>query len=143
MFYEEPADEMQDEPMEDPAAFIPPAPERTGRNPRMPRLDELPIPAQNQLRQREAQYADHHPEKKRATLLQRLAAVGLGRREEDAEAHHEPAMNRQPEPQPRNVREGAYRPAKGNLDPHGRQQQPARGMEDELEIPAFLRRQAN
>ncbi len=38
-----------------------------------------------------------------------------------------------------------YRPAQGSLDPQGRAQAPApRGLEDDqLEIPAFLRRQAN
>jgi cell division protein FtsZ len=37
-----------------------------------------------------------------------------------------------------------YRPAQGALDPHGRLPNPARNAEDEhLEIPAFLRRQAN
>jgi cell division protein FtsZ len=36
-----------------------------------------------------------------------------------------------------------YRPAEGNLDPHGRPQPASRAVEDELEIPAFLRRQAN
>ncbi len=36
-----------------PRAFIPPAPERPGnRAPRMPRIDELPLPAQNELRAR-------------------------------------------------------------------------------------------
>jgi cell division protein FtsZ len=37
----------------------------------------------------------------------------------------------------------AYRPVQGSLDPHGRTA-PPRSVEDEqLEIPAFLRRQAN
>ena len=132
--------------MEEPAAFIPPAPERAVRPVRMPRLDELPIPAQNQILQRDGSFpiADH-PEKKRATLLQRLASVGLGRRDEEQEQHaREPAMNQQAEPpadyrrQPREQQRGA----RGQLDSHGRQQ-PARAVEDELEIPAFLRRQAN
>ncbi|RZK83238.1 MAG: cell division protein FtsZ, partial [Methylobacterium sp.] len=38
----------------------------------------------------------------------------------------------------------AYRPAQGNLDPQGRVAPQARMMDDDqLEIPAFLRRQAN
>src|SRR5205085_6387128 len=37
-----------------PSSFIPPQPERPlARSPRMPRVDELPLPAQNQLRARE------------------------------------------------------------------------------------------
>jgi cell division protein FtsZ len=38
----------------------------------------------------------------------------------------------------------AYRPAQGNLDPQGRvAPQPRMMDDDQLEIPAFLRRQAN
>jgi cell division protein FtsZ len=36
-----------------------------------------------------------------------------------------------------------YRPRAGDLDPHGRPLPQQRMTEDELEIPAFLRRQAN
>jgi cell division protein FtsZ len=37
-----------------------------------------------------------------------------------------------------------YRPAQGSLDPQGRVSPAPRAVEDEqLEIPAFLRRQAN
>jgi len=40
--------------------------------------------------------------------------------------------------------DGLYRPRQGDLDPHGRPIPPAKSLEDgELEIPAFLRRQAN
>ncbi len=133
-----------------PSPFIPPAPERMVRQPRMPRVDELPIPAQNQIaaQQRIEQTEDHAPAAKRASLLQRLAAVGLGRREEeDHGSHHEPRMDapsnsaqeyaRRLQQQPQQ----SYRPAKGALDPQGRPQ--SRGLEDDLEIPAFLRRQSN
>jgi cell division protein FtsZ len=158
---------------EEPQAFIPPAPERAPMRggARLPRIDELPLPAQNQIRaQNEAHHNDaHSAEKKRMTLLQRLAAVGLGRREEEEEpqhyheeqayaapdmtsqnyaatsapqqyqpqqAYHQPASARPAPPQ------HGYRPAQGNLDPHGRSQ--PRGLEDDqLEIPAFLRRQSN
>ncbi len=65
-----------------PGAFIPPAPERAAnRRPRMPRIDELPLPAQNQLRVQHGEAptpAPEHPEKRRMSLLQRLASVGLG-----------------------------------------------------------------
>ncbi|WP_222877613.1 cell division protein FtsZ [Terrihabitans soli] len=144
-FFDEPEEEVYEEPMEDPAAFIPPAPERAVRGPRMPRVDELPVPVQNQILQRDGSFpvSDNHPEKKRATLLQRLAAVGLGRRDDEQQTHQEPSLDAEPQHDTRRTaREAAYRPAKGNLDSHGRQQA-ARPMEDELEIPAFLRRQAN
>ncbi|MCB1488023.1 MAG: hypothetical protein KDJ88_11270, partial [Bauldia sp.] len=48
-------------------------------------------------------------------------------------------------PQPRAPgSEPAYRPRQAELDPHGRQvPRDHRSADDELEIPAFLRRQAN
>jgi cell division protein FtsZ len=148
-----------------PRAFIPPAPERPGNRPqRMPRMDELPIPAQNELRAQlgEAPAAEH-PEKRRMSLLQRLATVGLGRREEAADEPEMPA-NRPPvrpvarpadrlppRPAPRApevrgpdpVSDYARRSAHQGLDPHGRQG-PVHNSpeEDHLDIPAFLRRQA-
>src|SRR5262249_60492058 len=57
-----------------PAAYVPPAPERYARTPRMPRIDELPLPAQNEIRAQRGELADDHPEKRRMTLMQRLAS---------------------------------------------------------------------
>ncbi|MFD1702130.1 cell division protein FtsZ [Methylopila henanensis] len=133
--------------------YIPPQAERA-RAPRMPRVDELPLPAQAQIRaSREPAAEQAAPDRKRMTLLQRLAN-GLGRHQEDeheapqqayaperAPAPEQPARRPQATPQA-----PAYRPAQGGLDAHGRAPAPAhpRGLEDDqLEIPAFLRRQAN
>ena len=71
----------------EPEAFIPPQPERLPQRAlRMPRIDELPVPAQNEIRARRGELApEEHPEKRRMSLLQRLAAVGLGRREPEPE----------------------------------------------------------
>ncbi len=153
-------------------AFIPPQPERLPQRAlRMPRIDELPIPAQNEIRARRGELApEEHPEKRRMTLLQRLAAVGLGRREPEPEepqpslrgapaAPMAPAalMAAQPaaerlagRPQPRAesrpdpVSDYAKRAAPQGLDQHGRQAPVHnRSEEDQLDIPAFLRRQAN
>ena len=67
-------------PQETPRAFIPPQAERPqARAPRMPRIDELPVPAQNEVRAQRGELPEEHPEKRRLTLLQRLASVGLGR----------------------------------------------------------------
>src|SRR4029453_13940844 len=63
-----------------PATYIPPAPERYARAPRMPRIAELPLPAQNEIRAQRGELGDDHPEKRRMTLIQRLASVGIGRR---------------------------------------------------------------
>jgi cell division protein FtsZ len=148
-------------PQEMPKTFIPPAPEQA-RAPRMPRIDELPLPAQNQLRARHAEPADTGPEKQRLSLLQRLAQVGLGRRD-DSETHAPaapevteqrtampPLPPRQPPRMPDPVSEYAKRPqpapqAPQGLDMHGRPALPVHKAvdDDQLEIPAFLRRQAN
>lgn len=163
-----------DEPAQD-APFLPPQAERVARQPRMPRIDELPVPAQNQIRAQR----DGEGEQKRVGLLQRLATVGFGRREEHAaapvqaprQAHAPQALAPQPQaqpapepvqqrpamspvhaeyakrpvapPQPSRPAQGNHA-AQGNLDPHGRAPAPNRLLDDDqLEIPAFLRRQAN
>ena len=157
----EPAPE-EDLPPED--AFIPPTPDRTGRVGRpMPRLEDLPIPGQNELRavRGEASAADL-PEKRRMGLLQRLASVGLGRRDNPGETEsgdvHRPAQLESPRPssRPGAGRQSDSRSAADSsseyankrhghqgLDPLGRQA-PVHNSpeEDQLEIPAFLRRQA-
>jgi cell division protein FtsZ len=180
------------EPPPAPRAFIPPPPERTVNRPRrMPAIDELPRPAQAELRAKRGEEDPDHPEKRKVSLLRRLAAVGLGRREEEDEPERrmppnarpvrpappqrsaerpnersslpparpsmpaptmprgpdplmsrgsEPAMPRAPDP----VSEYAKRPAQPALDPAGRQAPIHTSVEeDQLEIPAFLRRQAN
>jgi cell division protein FtsZ len=145
-----------------PAAYIPPAPERMARTPRMPRIDELPLPAQNEIRAQRGELADDHPEKRRMSLMQRLASVGLGRRAESGvppaapiprPARPVPQFERPPQrptarhpegrpPEP--VSEYARRAAPQGLDPHGRNTPVHNSAEeDQLDIPAFLRRQAN
>ncbi len=119
---------------------------------RMPRIEDFPVVAQAQLRN--AQISTQVPtqplasvETKRMTLLQRLAAVGLGRREEpDLHTQYAAPVPQQPvaslpvEPPRRPVIQAPARAAQGQLDSHGRVQ--ARSIEDDqLEIPAFLRRQ--
>jgi cell division protein FtsZ len=149
---------------EEEAAFIPPQPERMPmRAPRMPRIDELPLPAQNEIRAKRGELTDdHHPEKRHRSLLQRLASVGLGRREEAAKSPPLPPraaavapmpgadrlpgrpMPRPSEPRPEPVSEYAKRTMPQGLDHHGRTSAVHNSAEsDQLDIPAFLRRQAN
>jgi cell division protein FtsZ len=144
-----------------PKAFIPPQPERpANRAPRMmPTFEDMPVPGQNEYRSRRGEMPEpEHPEKRRLTLLQRLAAVGLGRRDDEPEAEQREV--RQPEParraerppmrprpaEPRSgeqVSEFAKRGAPQGLDAHGRPAQvPHASEDDQLDIPAFLRRQA-
>src|SRR6202012_1611912 len=66
--------------------FIPQAAERApARAPRMPKFEDLPMPAQNEIRQARGGGGEEHPQKTRMSLLQRLANVGLGRRDEETE----------------------------------------------------------
>jgi cell division protein FtsZ len=150
-----------------PRAFIPPAPDRMAVRPaRMPRIDELPLPAQKELRAHLGDApAAEPPEKRRMSLLQRLATVGLGRREEAADnaetssgrpqqqrvapprsvERMPPRPARPPEPRgPEPVSEYARRPVHQGLDPQGRKAPVHNAADDDqLDIPAFLRRQAN
>ncbi|MCS0497509.1 cell division protein FtsZ [Ancylobacter sp. MQZ15Z-1] len=133
--------------------FIPPQAERP--SPRMPRVDELPVPAQNQIRAARGEAPEHHQnEKKRMTLLQRLANVGLGRHAEEEEevdppADMRPVVRRAPQAEPRALAERrpessefAKRPAAPRpMDAHGRPVAPRPADDDHLDIPAFLRRQ--
>ena len=152
-----PADD-QDEPAE--APFIPPQPEAPTR---IPRVEDFPPQVQRQIEARQQPRA--HEDRGPLSLLKRLANVGLGRREEEnhddrpqpqvarpapRQLSAQPQQQRQVPPQPRAAQpqqraagKGMYQPAQGDLDPHGRQVPASRAVEDELEIPAFLRRQAN
>lgn len=153
-----------DESVEEPfKPFIPPVAEKPMQTRRMPRIDELPVPAQNELRVHRGEAADGGAslETKRMTLLQRLAHIGMGK--DAAEKKAEPdlpsflkprdmatqeeasvtkSIERKP---PQEVSEYFKRPAPTRapaIEPTARTT-PTRNEEDELEIPAFLRRQAN
>jgi len=147
-----------------PETFIPQAAERApARAPRMPKFEELPMPAQAEIRQARGELEDDHPQKAKLSLLQRLANVGLGRRDEESEppiagraasGPAMPAMPPLPERKPQRsvaeqmasrapVSEYAPRQAPQGLDVHGRSApvtQTPQG-DDHLDIPAFLRRQ--
>jgi cell division protein FtsZ len=123
----------------------------------MPRIDELPIPAQNVIRAQRGGHAEEQPEKRHMSLLQRLAAVGLGRRDSEertpptpvrpvpqAVQAQPPRPQARPESRAEPVSDYARRPAPQGLDVHGRQAPVSKPVDDDqLEIPAFLRRQAN
>jgi cell division protein FtsZ len=148
-----------------PETFIPQAAERAPpRAPRMPKFEDLPMPAQNEIRQARGEAEGEHPQKTRLSLLQRLANVGLGRRDEETEPPIAaraagPAMPPMPPLQERKgqrtvaqqiaanepVSEYARRPPPKGLDAHGRPAPvaPTPQGDDHLDIPAFLRRQAN
>jgi cell division protein FtsZ len=168
----EPVEEHPPAPPADPPesrTFIPPQPDRpSARPPRMPRMEDLPLPAQNEIRASRGEMPETGTEKRRTSLLQRLASVGLGRREDDEPtktvaprqlmppaSRPAPRRNDNPRANEPNAEDGgpiseyakrhpAPRPAPQGIDPHGRPVPAPTAIDEEhLEIPAFLRRQAN
>ncbi|SHM22557.1 cell division protein FtsZ [Roseibium suaedae] len=121
-----------------------------------PQPVQAAAPQPVQAHEHHAEDYGHEDDRRPMGLLRRLAS-GLGRREEheEAEAHHEaPAAPRMAAPvqAPRPAAAPAPRPAQrpaahaaGQLDTTGRAmpKAPSAADDDQLEIPAFLRRQAN
>jgi cell division protein FtsZ len=127
---------------------------------RMPQIEDLPQVAQNQLRaMRESQGAVPAPEMRRKSLLEKLAAFGITRHEE--EPAPAPAVMVAPAPVTPLHRPHVAAPAQADLgrpqprppaprqpataqEPHGRPvARPSVSEDDHLDIPAFLRRQQN
>jgi cell division protein FtsZ len=141
--------------------FIPEAPEQPIRRQRMPQIDDLPLPGQNQLRARrgEAPVPQYPEAKHRRSLLERLASFGASRQEEHERfapavqhvVRREPQRPQAPGPVHaeyagrRSNPAAPQRAAPAPQEPHGRPAAyPARSVEeDQLEIPAFLRRQSS
>jgi cell division protein FtsZ len=148
--------------------FVPPVPDQPDRQaPRMPRVEDFPPIAQEEIRARRQQQPARSP-RDRQGLIQRLANDMFGRREEAQPAPAAPpqsphemappqrpvAGHPQPLEQPEPVSEFARRPppapgAEAATRRHqpqvaGTQRRQANsGDDDQYEIPAFLRRQAN
>jgi cell division protein FtsZ len=124
-------------------------PREAAPQPRMPRVEDFPPVAKAELEAR-SRPADHESNGPMG-LLKRLT-TGLTRREEEP-AKLQPAQPREPklrQPHPDARRMSSqdpqlYAPRRGQLDEHGRLAPQPRQMteDDQLEIPAFLRRQAN
>ncbi|MEX0345149.1 MAG: cell division protein FtsZ [Rhizobiaceae bacterium] len=127
------------------------AKEETGT--RMPRVEDFPPVVKAELAAREGGEAGHD-DRGPMGLLKRLTH-GLSRREDEEETaelrpaarSREPVL-KQPAPEARRPLAqdpNVYAPKQAKLDDHGRQRpQPEPTHEDDqLEIPAFLRRQAN
>jgi cell division protein FtsZ len=147
--------------MVEPAPVVPPQPERVMRPTRMPRVEDLPPVAQKQIREQNRPVRAEAESHEKRTLLQRLATVGFGRRDEGqmhvpadslpvavppaVEAPARPAVSpAHADYVKRTPKAPAYRAAQGQLDPQGRATPAPRSMDDEhLEIPAFLRRQSS
>lgn len=107
--------------------------------PRIPPIDQFPRIAQEQVAARQAQVESiaELSQRKRRGIFERLAEVGLGRKAEPAAA---PAATHQSRTEPK-VRPAAQQPI--YQEPTPAQQPTASYDDDQLAIPAFLRRQAN
>jgi cell division protein FtsZ len=150
----------------DAGPFVPGPPDTPFVRPqRMPQIDDLPLPAQNQIRARRGEGgAEPHPEAKRRSLLERLASFGISRQEEaaaDPVPRERQAPARQPAQGPSHTQQppgpvhaeygkrALHPPAPQRApqpagDSHGRGAYQTRALEeDQLEIPAFLRRQSS
>ncbi|BCH31863.1 cell division protein FtsZ [Mesorhizobium sp. L-8-10] len=119
--------------------------------PRMPRVEDFPPMVKAEVAAAQAPRPAEPEDRGPMGLLKRLTN-GLTRREEEP-ARLQPAQPREPklrQPAPEARRLAPqdaqiYAPRRGQLDEHGRlTPQPRAAQEDDqLEIPAFLRRQAN
>jgi cell division protein FtsZ len=121
----------------EPAPFVPERPELVQRPVRMPSISDLPMPVQSQFNSgRPPQPAIEQ----RKGLLQRLAGLGMARREEESvESEPLPPLAAEaPRRQPATPQPAAFQ--SGQLDTQGRPS-PRTMDADHLEIPAFLRRQ--
>jgi cell division protein FtsZ len=152
--------EASPEPEEEYHTFISPAPEPVIRAARMPQIEDLPQVAQQQIRaMRDAQAMtagpSAAPETRRKSLLEKLAAFGITRHEDEQTTQKaaaspaslpaprlHPALSSQPDLARSHSRAQQVRSATGSVETHGRPSPRLPVTEDDqLDIPAFLRRQ--
>ncbi|WP_011581336.1 MULTISPECIES: cell division protein FtsZ [Chelativorans] len=112
--------------------------------PRMPRVEDFPPVVQAEIQAGAAHAAPEQEDRGPMGLLKRLT-TGLSRRDEDSHAGQAPEPRlRQADPRRTAPESNIYAPRRGQLDEQGRVVQPRASQEDDqLDIPAFLRRQAN
>lgn len=109
---------------------------------RMPRVEDFPPVVKAEMEHRQAQHTGAVDERGPMGLLKRLSHT-LGIREEDQAAAHAAQAAPAPQRRPLSAEASVYAPRRGQLDDQGRVTPQARSMseDDQLEIPAFLRRQ--
>jgi cell division protein FtsZ len=109
------------------------------RSQRIPPIEEFPPIAQKQIaaQQNRIEHIAEHAARKKKGLFERLANVGLGRRDDPAPVAREPVMSVRSEPKVQVARQARQAPPEpqAQIDPNL--------DDDQLTIPAFLRRQAN
>ena len=135
-----------------PAQAQPVAEKPVARPVRMPNIEEFPPQVKRQIEAQQTRIeniAEHASRKKRG-LFARLADVGLGRKEDNQSGQREPviAVQSAPAVQQPQLRAPQAQPQVRQQAPVQQRPQPTQQAEmhfddDQLEIPAFLRRQAN
>jgi cell division protein FtsZ len=111
---------------------------------RMPKVEDFPPVVKAEMEHR-AQPVSHVQEERGPMGLLKRITNSLGRREEE---EHVQADMTAPAPAPQQRRPlspeaSLYAPRRGSLDDHGRAVPQSQHEDDQLEIPAFLRRQSN
>ena len=111
------------------------------RQVRMPAIEDFPPQVKKQIEAQQSRIESiaDHAQRKKPGLFQRLANVGLGRKDDPpvaASAQREPTIAMQPVPRPQMQARAQPQPQAPNLAE-------VTLDDDQLEIPAFLRRQAN
>ena len=111
---------------------------------RMPKVEDFPPVVKAEMEHR-AQPASHVQEERGPMGLLKRITNSLGRREEEEHVQSDMTASA-PVPQqrrPLSAEASLYAPRRGSLDDHGRAAPQSHHEDDQLEIPAFLRRQSN
>ncbi|MBT9371021.1 cell division protein FtsZ [Rhizobium sp. CSW-27] len=138
----QPAPRMAPQPVEQAAPIIRSAPEQV----RMPRVEDFPPVVKAEMEHRSQPAQASAEERGPMGLLKRITN-SLGRREDEeapvGDMTSAPAASSQ-QRRPLSPEASLYAPRRGNLDDHGRASPASRAQheDDQLEIPAFLRRQS-
>ena len=131
---EAPMEEYYEEEMEAPPV---PQPAVQRQNTRIPPIEQFPRIAREQVAAQQSRIENiaEHSQRRKKGLFERLADVGLGRRDEGQQTQRPAPQQRRAEPKIQ-----AQRPAP---QPEPQVQPEQSYDDDQLAIPAFLRRQAN
>jgi cell division protein FtsZ len=110
---------------------------------RMPKVEDFPPVVKAEMDHR-SQPVQHVQEERGPMGLLKRITNSLGRRDEDDTVQPEAAAPAPAQRRPLSAEASMYAPRRGTLDDHGRAvPQAGHHEDDQLEIPAFLRRQSN
>ncbi|MBB3975337.1 cell division protein FtsZ [Rhizobium azooxidifex] len=111
---------------------------------RMPKIEDFPPVVKAEMEHRGQQPAQVQPEERGPMGLLKRITSSLGRRDEEEQPAAAEAASA-PQRRAMSPEASIYAPRRGQLDDHGRANPQPRALseDDQLEIPAFLRRQSN